>query len=118
MLFGYEAGGFDVVELQSSLFRRIAPALTSAPWGVTYMSTMDLEDLLGHEMTVRSIIVERKDEVFAKGIAQAADGLCCVFSQGEGKLLFVCAKDRAADLDVMVNDLELELKFRCLPTKC
>lgn len=71
---------------------------------------MHLDELLEPEMIVRSIIIERKDEVFAKGVAQAADGLCCVFSVGDGKLLFVAAKDRAADLDELINDLELELK--------
>jgi hypothetical protein len=78
---------------------------------ITYSFAMHLDEFLGAEMTARSIIVQRKDEVFAKGIAQAADGLCCVFSMGDGKLLFVSAKDRAADLDELMNDLKFELKL-------
>ena len=81
------------------------------PERISHSFAMHLDELLGPEMTVRSIIVRRKDEVFAKGIAQAADGLCCVFSMGDGKLLFVSAKDRAADLDELMNDLEFELKL-------
>ena len=71
---------------------------------------LKLDELLGSEMTERSITVQRRDEVFARGIAQAADGLCCVFSIGQGKLVFVAARDRAADLDELMNDLELELR--------
>ena len=70
---------------------------------------MNLDELLESEMTVRSIMIERKDEVFAKGIAQANDGLCCVFSCGGGRLLFAAAKDRAADLDELIADLKLDL---------
>ncbi len=60
-------------------------------------------------MTVRSLTVQRKHEAFVKGIAQASDGLCCVFSVGAGRLLFAAAKDRAADLNDLVNELEMEL---------
>lgn len=70
---------------------------------------MDIKDLVDDSMTVRSLVVERKDEVFAKGVAQASDGLCCVFSMGQGQLLFVAARDRAADLDKLVEDLAREL---------
>jgi hypothetical protein len=63
-------------------------------------------------MTVRSMTIERKHEAFAKGVAQASDGLCCVFSEGNGKLLFAAPRDRAADLNELVDDLEVELESR------
>ena len=70
---------------------------------------MDLSELLDSEMAVRSITIQPRHEAFVKGVAQASDGLCCVFSAGPGKLLFVAPRDRAADLSVLVDDLEVEL---------
>jgi hypothetical protein len=71
---------------------------------------MEIEELIGPGMSVLSMTVQREHEAFVKGVAQASDGLCCVFSMGAGRLLFVAAKDRAADLSVLVDDLERELK--------
>jgi hypothetical protein len=47
--------------------------------------------------------------VYVKGIAQASDGLCCVFSEGGGHLSLASAEDRAADLQQLVQDIEIEL---------
>ena len=70
---------------------------------------MDLSELLDSDMTVRSITIQPRHEAYVKGVAQASDGLCCVFSVGQGKLLFVAPRDRAADLSVLIDDLEVEL---------
>ena len=76
---------------------------------------VDVSSLLDCDMTVRSLTVQRKHEAFVKGVAQASDGLCCVFSIGAGRLLFAAARDRAADLNNLVNDLERELSE---PAEC
>jgi|GEM_PF-2769369 len=70
---------------------------------------LDLSSLLDDELVIRSLSIAPKNEAFAKGVAQASDGLCCVFSAGSGNLLFVAAKDRAADLGELVDDLASEL---------
>jgi len=70
---------------------------------------MDLSELLDSEMTVRSITIQPRHEAYVKGVAQASDGLCCVFSAGRGNLFFVAPKDRAADLSILVDDLKVEL---------
>lgn len=73
----------------------------------------DVSGLLDCEtMTVRSMTIPRKHEAYVKAVAQASDGVCCVFSIGCGKLMFAAAKDRAADLNDLVNDLETELASR------
>jgi hypothetical protein len=70
---------------------------------------MDLSELLDSEMTVRSMTIRPRHEAFVKGVAQASDGLCCVFSAGQGNLFFVAPRDRVADLNVLIDDLEVEL---------
>lgn len=66
-------------------------------------------------MVQRRLRVAQKHEVLAKGIAQASDGLCCVFAEGEGQLVFAAAEDRVADLDELVEDLCHELQGTLLP---
>jgi len=73
---------------------------------------MDLSELLDTEMTVRSMKIQPRHEAYVRGVAQASDGLCCVFSAGQGELLFVAPRDRAADLSALVDDLEVELTSR------
>ena len=67
------------------------------------------DDLLGPRLTIRKLCVRSQDVVYVKAIAQASDGLCCVFSEGGGNLILACAEDRAADLCQFVHDLEIEL---------
>lgn len=66
-------------------------------------------------MVQRRLRVDRKYEVLAKGIAQASDGLCCVFAEGEGQLVFAAPEDRVADLSELVDDLCQELHGTLLP---
>ena len=61
------------------------------------------------QLTIRKLSVKPKDVVYVKGIAQASDGLCCVFSEGGGHLSLASAEDRAADLQQLVQDIEIEL---------
>lgn len=71
---------------------------------------MVAEELLGPQLSIRKLSVEPRDVVYVKGIAQASDGLCCVFSDGGGNLVLACAEDRAADLQQLIDDLTIELK--------
>ncbi len=66
-------------------------------------------DLLGPQLSIRKLCVQPRDVVYVKGIAQASDGLCCVFSDGGGNLVLACAENRAADLQQLVDDLVVEL---------
>ena len=72
-------------------------------------SHMVNQALLGPQLTTRKLCVQSKDVVYVKAIAQASDGLCCVFSDGGGHLVLASAEDRAADLQQLVRDLEVEL---------
>ena len=67
------------------------------------------DGLLGPRLTTRKLCVRSKDAVYVKAIAQASEGLCCVFSEGGGNLILASAEDRAADLQQFVRDLEIEL---------
>ncbi len=66
-------------------------------------------ELLGRLLTTRELCVQPKDVVYVKGIAQASDGLCCVFSGGGGNLVLASIENRAADLQELVQDLINEL---------
>jgi hypothetical protein len=70
---------------------------------------MVAQELLGPELSIRKLSVQPRDVVYVKGIAQASDGLCCVFSDGGGSLVLACAENRAADLQQLVDDLKSEL---------
>ena len=70
---------------------------------------MVAQELLGPQLSIRKLCVQLRDVVYVKGIAQASDGLCCVFSDGGGNLLLACAEDRAADLQQLIDDLMIEL---------
>lgn len=70
---------------------------------------MASESFLGPRLTIRKLTVLPKDVVFVKAIIQASDGLCCLFSDGGGNLILAAAEDRAADLQLLADDLEMEL---------
>jgi hypothetical protein len=74
---------------------------------------MVAEELLGPQLSIRRLVVQPRDVVYVKGIAQASDGLCCVFSDGGGNLVLACAENRAADLQQLVDDLTMELNCSC-----
>jgi len=76
---------------------------------------MVAESLLGPWLTTRKLVVHPKDVVFVKSIVQASDGLCCVFSDGGGELTLAAAEDRAADLQRLVEDLQVELETAGTP---
>lgn len=70
---------------------------------------MTTPTLLGPGLIARNLDVAPKDVVYVKGISLASDGLCCIFSDGGGKLVLISPEDRVADLEELVRDLVNEL---------
>jgi len=56
------------------------------------------------DMVTREICCADVDVVYVKSIAMAHDGLCCMFSDGGGKILLAAPRGREAELDLLVND--------------
>ena len=69
-----------------------------------------VQGLVGPKLSTRKLSVRPKDVVYVKAIAQASDGLCCLFSEGGGNWLLASPEDRAADLQEFARDLEAELQ--------
>jgi hypothetical protein len=70
---------------------------------------MSAHPLITDDLIVRDIDCEPGDVVYVKSIATAYDGLCCLFSDGDGKVQLVAPKGREAELELLVNDLLGEL---------
>ncbi len=64
------------------------------------------------DLIVRDFDCDRADVVYVKSIANAYDGLCCLFAEKGGKVRLVSPKGREAELDLLVNDLLEELAAR------
>jgi hypothetical protein len=73
---------------------------------------MPAQSLSSDDLIVRDFDCERADVVYVKSIANAYDGLCCLFSEKGGKVRLVAPKGREAELDLLVNDLLEELAAR------
>ena len=65
-----------------------------------------------NDLVVRDLDCDRADVVYVKSIANAYDGLCCLFAEKGGKVRLVSPKGREAELDLLVNDLLEELAAR------
>ena len=70
---------------------------------------MTVPSLCSDELIVRDFDCELVDVVYVKSIANAYDGLCCLFSEKGGKVRLVAPRGREAELDLLVNDLRDEL---------
>ena len=64
------------------------------------------------DMVTREISCDDGDVVYVKSIAMAHDGLCCMFSDGGGKVLLAAPRGREAELDCLVNDFIEEFANR------
>lgn len=60
-------------------------------------------------LVVRPFTCSRADVVYVKSIVTAYDGLCALFSGGDGAIRLVAPKGREAELDQLVDDLTQEL---------
>jgi hypothetical protein len=60
-------------------------------------------------MVVRRVMMASADVVLFKGIIEATEGLAQVFAERGGDLTVAAPADRAAELDLVVNDLCREL---------
>lgn len=70
---------------------------------------MQLTELLDDGLIVRRLLVKNEDVVFVKGIFEASEGLCAMFSKCGGDLTIVAPVSRALELDVVLRDLASEL---------
>jgi hypothetical protein len=64
------------------------------------------------DMVTREMICKDSDVVYVKAIAMAHDGLCCMFSDGDGRLLLAAPRGREAELDCLVKDFIEEFAVR------
>ena len=64
---------------------------------------------IGPGMVVRRVMMASEDVVFFKGIIEALEGLAQVFAERGGDLTVAAPSDRAAELDLVVDDLCREL---------
>jgi hypothetical protein len=71
---------------------------------------MSAQSIYSDDLIVREFECELRDVVYVKSIANAYDGLCCLFSEKGGKIRLVAPKGREAELDLLVNDLRDELR--------
>jgi hypothetical protein len=75
----------------------------------TFVATLQLAELLGDGLIVRRLLVKNEDVVFVKGIFEASEGLCAMFSERGGDLTIVAPVSRELELDVVLSDLASEL---------
>lgn len=64
------------------------------------------------ELIMRRLVCSRADVVYVKSIVTAYDGLCDMFSNGGYDIRLVAPRGREAELDLLVEDLELEFAAR------
>jgi hypothetical protein len=64
------------------------------------------------DMVTREIRCDDCDVVYVKSIAMAHEGLCCMFSDGDGRLLLAAPRGREAELDCLVDDFIEEFAAR------
>ena len=76
---------------------------------------MVVRPLVGVGLVVRTVTVPKEQVVFLKAILEASEGLGAVFAEprggkcGGGDLVVAAPVSRAAELDELLADLELEL---------
>jgi len=70
---------------------------------------LQLTELLDDGLIVRRLLVKNEDVVFVKGIFEASEGLCAMFSEHGGDLTIVAPVSREFELDVVLQDLAREL---------
>jgi hypothetical protein len=70
---------------------------------------VQLSELLDDGLIVRRLLVKNEDVVFVKGIFEASEGLCAMFSECGGDLTLIAPASRARELDVLLSDLAREL---------
>jgi hypothetical protein len=73
---------------------------------------MPATSLITDDLIARELDCESSDVVYVKSVASAYDGLCCLYSDGCGRVQLVAPKGREAELDLLVNDLVDELRVR------
>ena len=66
-------------------------------------------DVVSAGMLVRRVRVLARDVVFVKGLVEASDGLASVFAEQGGELCVAAPREREAELDELLSDLEAEL---------
>ncbi len=64
---------------------------------------------IGPGMVIRRVVMASADVVFFKGIIEALEGLAQVFAERGGDLTIAAPADRAAELDLVIDDLCREL---------
>jgi hypothetical protein len=67
-------------------------------------------------LTARRVSVRPSDVVFVKGLVEASEGLAGVFAEVGGELLLAVPREREAELEELLADLEAELHARVMPS--
>ena len=76
---------------------------------------MPVRPLIDHGLVARKVSIPKEQVVFLKAILEASEGLGAVFAEprgghgGGGDLVVAAPVSRAAELDELLADLELEL---------
>jgi len=63
----------------------------------------------GDAMVTRRLVVRTRDVVFVKGIVEASEGLAQLYADSGGDITLAAPAGRAAELDVLVEDLVQEV---------
>ena len=66
---------------------------------------------VGEGMVVRRVIMPARDVVFFKGIVEASEGLAAVFAESGGDLTVAAPRERARELDAVLEELAVEIRF-------
>ena len=70
---------------------------------------MPVPPLLDADLVSRRLRVRARDAVFVKGVLEASEGVGVLFAEAGGDLLLAAPRSRAAELDLIINDLVHEL---------
>ncbi len=72
------------------------------------MARVSVPPLVGEDMVVRRMLARASDVVFIKGVLEAHEGLAQVFAERGGDLTVAAPKERARELDEVLEDLARE----------
>jgi hypothetical protein len=73
---------------------------------------MAVTPLVDDTMVVRHVQAEERDVVFIRGVLEASSGVGALFSEGGGDLYIAAHVSRAAELDLLLDDLRAERLLR------
>jgi hypothetical protein len=79
------------------------------------MARKPVEPRVGEGLVVRRVVLRARDVVFFKGVVEASEGLAAVFAERGGDLTVAAPRERAVELDAVLDALCAELGAVRLP---